>query len=237
MADDSSYKDVPPRVMEVLRTFLAASLRGEVATLVLETRNKALSTKYSNVEKSETTGTPAVSSSLDVLRKKKNPSRVRRSMLRMKKFLEMKDVDSLKQSVACSSEQQAAGDLVADHVLEQTSNTSNQLVLELVKEEVTPVGAGQAGTIPQVDGEGKDVRDVIFAFSSDYGEEDIIYTLDQVFKDVPVSLVSRKRVSKMKAEHLCTAAISVDPAEKEEFSWPKMKPYDAEVFTDLKRIQ
>ena len=143
----------------------------------------------------------------------------------------------MKQNVACSSEHQAAGDLVAEHVHEDTSNTSNQLVIDLVREEVTPVVASQPSPIPQVDGECKEVKDVIFAFSSDYGEEDITYTLDQVFKDVPVTLVSRTRVSPMKAEHLCTAAICVAPADREEFSWPRMKPYDAEVFTDLKRIQ
>ena len=75
MADDSSYKDVPQRVMEVLRMFLAASLRGEVATLVLDTRNRALTTKYRNVVKSEMTGTLATSSTSDFSRKKHTPSR------------------------------------------------------------------------------------------------------------------------------------------------------------------
>ena len=41
----------------------------------------------------------------------------------------------------------------------------------------------------------------------------------------------------MKANDLCMVAIKVVPEEKEALSWPKMKAYDAEVFTDLKRIQ
>ena len=149
----------------------------------------------------------------------------------------MKEDGRVKQSVACSSEHQAAGDLVAEQVHEGTSNTSNQLMLDLAKEKVTPLVTGQPSPIPQADGEGKEVRDVIFTFSSDYGEEDILYTLDQVFKDVPVTLLSRIRVNPMKAEQLCTVAIKVTSSEKEEYSWPKMKSYDADIFSYLKRIQ
>ena len=45
MADKPSVQDVPLRVMEMLRIFLAASSRGEEAALVLEARNGKLTTK------------------------------------------------------------------------------------------------------------------------------------------------------------------------------------------------
>jgi hypothetical protein len=120
-----------------------------------------------------------------------------------------------------------------------THDTSKQLVLNLAREVVTPVETGPSSPAPQVDGEGEKVGDgdVVFTFDSEYGEEDVTYTLELVFQGVQVSLMSRTRVQPMKANHLCMVAIKVVPEEKEGFSWPKMKAYDAEVFSNLKRIQ
>ena len=42
--------NVPPRVMELLKIFLAASSRGEQAVLVVETKARTLTTKLRNVE-------------------------------------------------------------------------------------------------------------------------------------------------------------------------------------------
>ena len=42
---DADSQDLPSRVTDVLRIFLAASARGEKAELVLETRNGMLPTK------------------------------------------------------------------------------------------------------------------------------------------------------------------------------------------------
>ena len=50
-------EDVPPRVLDLLKMFLAANTRGEQAVLILETRNRTLTTKYSSVEK--LAGSPA----------------------------------------------------------------------------------------------------------------------------------------------------------------------------------
>ena len=47
---DANTQDVPSRVTDVLRIFLAASERGEMAALVLETRNGMLTTKYRSSE-------------------------------------------------------------------------------------------------------------------------------------------------------------------------------------------
>ena len=42
--------DVPSRVLELLKIFLAASSRGERAELVLEPRSKSLTAKYRSVD-------------------------------------------------------------------------------------------------------------------------------------------------------------------------------------------
>ena len=47
---DANTQDVPSRVTDVLRIFLAASERGEMAELVLETMNGMLTTKYRSSE-------------------------------------------------------------------------------------------------------------------------------------------------------------------------------------------
>ena len=52
MIDLTSAQDVPPRVMDLLRIFLAASFRREEAVLTLKTSKKAISTKYRSVESS-----------------------------------------------------------------------------------------------------------------------------------------------------------------------------------------
>ena len=64
MKDSDCEQDVPHRVLDMLRMFLAASTRGEQAVLILETKNKQLITKYRSVEKkvagaSATAKTPA----------------------------------------------------------------------------------------------------------------------------------------------------------------------------------
>ena len=69
-----SAQDVPHRVLDVLRTFLAASSRGEQTVLVLETRNCTLTKKYRNVE--TVAGAPASS---PTNRKKVNPARANSS--------------------------------------------------------------------------------------------------------------------------------------------------------------
>jgi hypothetical protein len=82
---DKSSEDVPPRVMEMLRMFLAASCRGEQAVLVLETRNKTLTTKYRCVETMAGVPSKAQTSTVPI-KKKVTPARARRSKLRLEKF-------------------------------------------------------------------------------------------------------------------------------------------------------
>ena len=73
---DYNVQDVPLRVLEMLRIFLAASSRGEEASLVLETRKGKLTTKYRCVE--TVTGVPDPTST-NCTKKRMNPARARRS--------------------------------------------------------------------------------------------------------------------------------------------------------------
>ena len=84
MVDATTDQDVPKRMMDMLRMFLAASSAGEHCVFVLESKNKMISTKYRSVE--VTPGTP-VPSNGSIVPKKKNPARARRSKLRMGEFL------------------------------------------------------------------------------------------------------------------------------------------------------
>ena len=85
MVDNFSQEDVPARVMELLRMFLAASSRGEQACLVLETRKRTVTTKFRSVE--TVAGNSATASPTpQAIKSKMNPARARRSKLRLEEF-------------------------------------------------------------------------------------------------------------------------------------------------------
>jgi hypothetical protein len=109
-----------------------------------------------NEVRTEITGTPATST--DISKKKQYPSRARRSLLRLKKFKQMKEDAKLEQSEV-SSEPQAPEGLDAGRVPDEDTHNNSQLVLNLDREGVTPVETGPSSPIPQVDGEGEKVRD------------------------------------------------------------------------------
>ena len=94
----------------------------------------------------------------------------------------------------------------------------------------------QQRPIEQVDGADRLHDSLKFSFDSQYGEEDILYTLDEVFKDsgVKFKLLSRIRESSRSANHLCIVELS--GAVGQLFTWPTMKPWNVDVFTDLKQI-
>ena len=73
----------------LLRIFLEATSRGEHALLVLESRNKKMTTKYRSEE--TLVGAPA-NTSKPTVPKKINPARARRSKLQLDKFI-MKKTD------------------------------------------------------------------------------------------------------------------------------------------------
>ena len=124
-----SSQEIPQRVMDLLRIFLAANSRGEQAVLVLETRKGTLNTKYRNVE--SVAGVPVCSTSSTSAPKKVNQARARRSRLRLEQFIQRK-VQNL----------QTAGDSVVEvsnHGVKKkvdTLESANKLVMEIVNEEL-----------------------------------------------------------------------------------------------------
>ena len=85
MVDVTSLDDLPPSVLDLLRTFLAATSRGDQVSLVLESKSKTITSKYRYVGKlsgkPESTYTPRIM-------KKKNPAPLRRSKLRQEAFFQ-----------------------------------------------------------------------------------------------------------------------------------------------------
>ena len=51
MVDSDSDQDVPQRVLDMVRMFLASSTKGDNTVLILESRNRQIVTKYRSVEK------------------------------------------------------------------------------------------------------------------------------------------------------------------------------------------
>ena len=75
-------------------------------------------------------------------------------------------------------------------------------------------------------------------FSSDFCEEDIIYSLEEIFLDnVVTTLVKRVRLRHDSAEHLCAVEVKLATGQRSIFSWPDMDPVNSEVFRNLQRCQ
>jgi hypothetical protein len=161
MVDNTSGQDVPRRMLDMLRMFLAASSEGEHCVLVLESKKGKTSTKFRSAEVAP--GAP-VHTPTAVL-KKKNPARARRSKLRLEEFLKKKGEASL--------EHQKTGEQISrkDAFAGDTSSTTSQLI--------SKVSPGVNSPIPQVDGEHV-VEHPTFSFKSDYGKEDIEDTLTEI---------------------------------------------------------
>ena len=80
-------------------------------------------------------------------------------------------------------------------------------------------------------------ENVTFTFMSDYGEEDIIDSLQEIFPGITADLQSRVRVERLSADHFCTVMLHPVPART--FVWPRpaMDPVNTEVFKDIRRIK
>ena len=101
--------------------------------------------------------------------------------------------------------------------------------------------AGLQSPILQVDGEGENSDEVYFTFKSEYGEEDVIYSLGEMFPpDVVTSttLVSRVRLGKLweTADHQCTVSLKLASSRKKNFCWPAMSSQD-DTFREVKKIR
>ena len=213
-----NVQDVPVQVLDQLRIFLAASSRGEEAVLILETRKNKLTTKYRSVEL--LAGAPASTISSKPNRKV-NPSRARRSKLRMELLTKRKLEEKKEQEEG--SQELAPAEEVTRLATGDTSSTANRLVLDLSKDgEDKPDETGRASPIIQLDGDGDENQEsekkMIYAFSSDYAEKDIVETLKEFFPDessIMPTLKSRVRTRRLSATHICTVELWFGDCAKE----------------------
>jgi hypothetical protein len=173
---DQCLESIPPRVMDLLKMFLAASSRGEQVVLVLETRQRTLTTKFRSVEK--VAGSQAPLTTPSTKKRRNNPARARRSQLWLEEFTRKKleaQANVKDQQNDQDSGKEAAG--VA---------SSKVLLLELSGKDDKPTEAGTCLLSPilQVDGGESVVDKANYTLISDYHEDDILYTLEEIFETV-----------------------------------------------------
>ena len=162
MVDVNGVDVLPPSVQDLLMIFLAASSRGEHASLVLESRRKTITSKYRCVE--TLAGTPAPTNTPRNMEKKMNPARQRRFRLRQEEYFRKKN----EQAEASGNEKSA------DSLPNQTAG-AQLLVVQLDDQQAGNLVDNEA---PQVDGSDKpaeeDTNEVeaCFIFVSDYGDVD-----------------------------------------------------------------
>jgi hypothetical protein len=219
--DDS---DVPQRVLDMVRMFLASSTRGEHTVLNLETRNQQLFTKYRSVESLAGTSAKASTPDTNTTRTRRNPARARRSRLRLENFQRKKEDEKLQET----GMKTAAG---------EPSNTASKLVVQISNEKKETVEIGPHSPILQVDGQDADkFKEVSFTFKSEYGEEDIRFSLGEIFPPFVAQLDSRVRLGRLAADHQCIVSLRARSGQREGLSWPKL-PLDDDVFREVKKIK
>jgi hypothetical protein len=128
--------DVPPRVLELLETFLSVSSRGEHALLILETRKTSINIQYRSVE--TVTGASATTSPSAALKKKMNPARARRSKARLELFLKKKD-EERNQELSIQS--------IGESTASEVAGAANYNTRKVVRDK-----AEKISTMPQLDG-------------------------------------------------------------------------------------
>ena len=134
-----------------------------------------------------TTNTP---DSQKTTRQKWNPARARRSRLRLEEFHRKKEEEKLKQQkTGCK----ATG--------RESSSSSSQLVVQLSKGENITVETCPHSPILQVDGQKTLTDGISFTFKSEYAEEDILYSLKEIFPPFMAQLNSRVRLGARAADH------------------------------------
>ena len=229
MVDESSGT-VPPGILEMLKIFLAASSRGDQAVLILETRNRTLTTKYRCVE--PMSGAPACPST-SISNKEVNNARARRSKLRLEKFMKRKIAEKdIVSGVQLGSP--------ADQDVGVSSNNQNQLIVSLEMAEDRPVETRLNNPIPQADGGDMEelYKEDLYSFHSEYGEEDILDSLEEIFPPKKLAtLVSRDRVLPLSGspDHLCTVMLRQIQGKKT--TWPVLGPKYVDLFKDIKKIK
>ena len=75
----------------------------------------------------------------------------------------------------------------------------------------------------------------MFTFKSEYGEEDIEYSLSKIFPENAITtLVTRARIFLRSADHICT--LTLREVDGQNFTWPHMNASDSEVLRELVRM-
>ena len=126
-----------------------------------------------------------------------------------------------------------------NQVAGNTSSSTRKVVLDLPK--VVNIEKPE-DNIAQLDGtEETAIEKATFAFKSEYGEEDILYSLSLVFPEnldnnINPKLVSRVRSRPKSADHDCTVELWIPANQKKKFHWPKMNASNSEVLRDPERI-
>ena len=92
-------------------------------------------------------------------------------------------------------------------------------------------------SILQVDGEVVLENQAKYCFMSMHAEEDILYTLDEIFPrtEVKCTLESRVRVEPLSAHHLCILDVKAITKDRS-LSWSDVEANQAVVFEEIKRI-
>ena len=102
-----------------------------------------------------------------------------------------------------------------------------------------PKGTEILSPIIQVDGEAVDSEEdqVKYSFVSMYAEEDIIYTIEEIFPRTEViwTLESRVRVEPLSAHHVCVLKVKALKRGRK-LSWPEVSAEQAVVFEEVKKI-
>ena len=152
-----------------------------------------------------------------------NPARARRSRLWLEQFHRKKEED--KQQKTQEIGKGAVGN---------SSSCSSKLVVHLSKDTVE---TGPPSPILQVDGQDAALmEDVHYTFKSEYGEEDIRSSLEEMFPPFVAQLDSSVRLGRLAADHQCIVSLRIPSGRKEMLSWPEM-PIGDDVFRELIKIE
>ena len=113
-----------------------------------------------------------------------------------------------------------------------TSSSANKLVIELNKQKDRVEEAGVSSPIPQVDGPIDKEQLMKYEFVSNYAEEDVEYTLEEIFPEASLDLQTLKQCRPRSADYLYTVTVKLSPGQRS--FWPEMQADQADVFKNLK---
>ena len=149
-------------------------------------------------------------------------------------------IDTVEENQAekvCDSLGKARSDEIPKKATEKVGDpVSDKLVIVLdnnKSKDDEVIDPGSISPILQVDGSIEDDYTAYFSFTSNYAEEDIKYTLDEIFPDKNCSLESYEPCKPRSAEHFCT--VKVKDARKK-FPWPPFDSIQKDVIRNLERV-